>query len=95
MHEELIALVTLILVLGIAAQWISWWLKLPSILLLLLIGIVAGPITGLLDPDAVFGPLPTLQPIDRRVGAGVTSSHAATMAGEAGRSIRPWPPALR
>jgi NhaP-type Na+/H+ or K+/H+ antiporter len=57
MHEELIALITLVLVLGIAAQWISWWLKLPSILLLLLIGIVAGPITGLLDPDAVFGPL--------------------------------------
>lgn len=57
MHEELIALITLVLVLGVAAQWISWWLKLPSILLLLLIGIVAGPITGLLDPDAVFGPL--------------------------------------
>ncbi|MEH6569836.1 MAG: sodium:proton antiporter [Halioglobus sp.] len=57
MHEELIALITLILVLGIAAQWISWWLKLPSILLLLLIGLVAGPVTGLLEPDAVFGPL--------------------------------------
>ena len=37
MHEELIGLITLVLVLGILAQWISWWLKLPSILLLLLI----------------------------------------------------------
>jgi len=55
MHETLIALITLVLVLGIAAQWISWWLKLPSILLLLTIGIVAGPVTGLLDPDEVFG----------------------------------------
>jgi NhaP-type Na+/H+ or K+/H+ antiporter len=55
MHEHYIALITLVLVLGIAAQWISWWLKLPSILLLLLIGIVAGPVTGLLNPDEVFG----------------------------------------
>lgn len=57
MHEELVALITLVLVLGIVAQWISWWLKLPSILLLLLIGIVAGPVTGLLNPDDAFGEL--------------------------------------
>ena len=57
MHEELIALITLVLVLGILAQWISWWLKLPSILLLLLIGIVAGPVTGVLNPDEAFGEL--------------------------------------
>jgi NhaP-type Na+/H+ or K+/H+ antiporter len=57
MHEELIGLITFVLVLGILAQWISWWLKLPSILLLLLIGIVAGPLTGILNPDEAFGEL--------------------------------------
>lgn len=57
MHEELIAIITLVLVLGISAQWISWWLKLPSILFLLLIGIISGPVTGLLNPDEIFGNL--------------------------------------
>ena len=32
-----------LLVLGMAAQWIAWRLKLPSILLLLLFGFFAGP----------------------------------------------------
>jgi NhaP-type Na+/H+ or K+/H+ antiporter len=43
--------------LEIGAQWLSWWLKLPAILFLLLIGLVAGPVTGVLDPDRLFGDL--------------------------------------
>ena len=39
------------------AQWIAWWLRLPAILFLLGIGLVAGPLTGFLDPDALFGEL--------------------------------------
>jgi len=46
-----------ILVLGVGAQWLSWRLKIPSILILLLTGIVAGPLTGFLKPDEVFGDL--------------------------------------
>jgi len=46
-----------IVVLGTAAQWIAWRLHLPSILLLLLVGFVAGPITGFIDPDALLGDL--------------------------------------
>jgi NhaP-type Na+/H+ or K+/H+ antiporter len=46
-----------IIVLGIGAQWLSWRLRQPSILLLLLLGFVAGPLTGLLDPDALLGEL--------------------------------------
>jgi len=57
MNESLALLITLIIALGIAAQWLSWWMKLPSILLLLIIGIVAGPVTGVLNPDEVFGEL--------------------------------------
>lgn len=43
--------------LGIAAQWLAWYLKQPSILFLLLIGIVVGPILGYFNPDAVLGDL--------------------------------------
>ena len=46
-----------IVVVGIAAQWLSWRLRLPSILILLLAGFVAGPLTGALDPDALLGDL--------------------------------------
>ncbi len=43
--------------LAIACQWLGWRLKLPAIVFLLLAGIVAGPVTGLLRPDALFGEL--------------------------------------
>lgn len=44
-----------IIVLGIFAQWLAWRLKMPSILLLLLFGFIAGPITGFISPDEIFG----------------------------------------
>lgn len=46
-----------ILIAGIGAQWLAWWLRLPAILPLLAIGLIAGPMTGWLDPDALFGHL--------------------------------------
>ncbi|MEM7348775.1 MAG: cation:proton antiporter [Chloroflexota bacterium] len=57
MHEhELIGLAS-IAVLGIGAQWLAWRFRLPSILLLLIFGFVAGPVTGFLDPDHLLGDL--------------------------------------
>ena len=53
-HFVLLGLAALAVV-GMAAQWAAWRLRLPSILLLLVCGIVAGPVTGLLDPDALLG----------------------------------------
>jgi len=44
-----------IVVFGIGAQWLAWRLHLPSILLLLLVGLLGGPITGFLKPDELFG----------------------------------------
>lgn len=41
--------------LGIISQWLAWRIKLPSIIFLLLFGIIAGPITGLFDPNALMG----------------------------------------
>lgn len=46
-----------ILVLGVLAQWAAWRVRLPSILFLLATGILAGPVTGWLDPDELFGDL--------------------------------------
>ena len=49
--------VALTIVFGIAAQWLGWRARLPAILLLLIVGFIAGPITHVLDPDVVFGDL--------------------------------------
>ncbi|MFO0837357.1 MAG: cation:proton antiporter [Phycisphaerae bacterium] len=46
-----------IMVLGALAQWLGWALRLPSILLLLLFGFLAGPIAGVVKPDDLFGDL--------------------------------------
>lgn len=61
MADSLIFELTGIIVLGLLAQWIAWRISLPAILLLLLFGVIAGPISGWLHPDAVFGGL--LEPI--------------------------------
>ncbi|WP_154445635.1 cation:proton antiporter [Halovulum marinum] len=47
--------------LGIGAQWLAWRLQMPAIVLMLAAGLVAGPMTGLLDPEAAFGEL--LRPV--------------------------------
>lgn len=43
--------------LGFAAQWLAWRLRIPAILLLLLTGLVVGPALGVLNPDDTFGGL--------------------------------------
>lgn len=42
---------------AVACQWLGWRLKLPAIVFLLSAGMIAGPVSGWLDPDAVFGDL--------------------------------------
>ena len=56
MNEDILIGLTLIAVLGIGAQWLSWRMKLPSILFLLAIGFIAG-VTKILDTDELFGDL--------------------------------------
>jgi NhaP-type Na+/H+ or K+/H+ antiporter len=55
-HNILLGL-TSIIVLGVVAQWSAWRLRIPSILLLLGFGLVAGPVTGFLHPDELLGQL--------------------------------------
>jgi NhaP-type Na+/H+ or K+/H+ antiporter len=57
MEQHLLYILAAIIVLGSTAQWLSWRLKVPAILALLAIGLFAGPMTGLLQPDAIFGDL--------------------------------------
>ncbi len=57
MNEHIMLLLAGIGLIAIICQWFAWWVKLPAILFLLLAGIVAGPVTGWLDPDALFGDL--------------------------------------
>ncbi len=57
MKEMVLIQLAAVIVLGIGAQWLAWRFKLPSILLLLLIGLFAGPVTGLFSPDELMGDL--------------------------------------
>lgn len=45
----------LLIVLGIAAQWIAWRIRMPVIVLLSIIGLLVGPIFGWLEPAKDFG----------------------------------------
>jgi NhaP-type Na+/H+ or K+/H+ antiporter len=57
MQQTIILGLAIIVVLGIFAQWLAWRFKIPAILLLLIFGFVAGPVTGMIHPDELFGEL--------------------------------------
>ncbi len=57
MTEYAVIILASIGIIALACQAIAWWLKLPAILFLLLAGMLAGPVTGWLDPAALFGDL--------------------------------------
>jgi NhaP-type Na+/H+ or K+/H+ antiporter len=40
---------------GMAAQWIAWRTQIPSIIALLIAGLLLGPVTGVIDPDELLG----------------------------------------
>ena len=52
--------------LGIGAQWLAWRTGWPAIVLMLAAGFIAGPVTGLIDPEATFGDL-----LDPMISVGV------------------------
>ena len=55
MHEHLTVILAGVMLLGAFIQWISWWIKVPAILGLLVAGIILGPVTGSINPDDLFG----------------------------------------
>ena len=54
-YESPFILLATLLVCGVGAQWIAWRIRLPSILVLLLVGFLLGPVTEILRPDELFG----------------------------------------
>lgn len=61
LFDSLMVKIALIGVLGIGAQWIAWRTGRPAIALMLIVGVIAGPILGLIRPEEDFGPL--MEPI--------------------------------
>ncbi len=61
MNESSLTPLILIGVFGIGAQWLAWRLRIPAILLLIVTGLAAGPLTGLIQPSERFGTM--LQPV--------------------------------
>ncbi|MDH3654475.1 MAG: cation:proton antiporter [Myxococcales bacterium] len=57
MHQETINGIVTLVALGAGSQWIAWRLRIPSILVLLAVGFIAGPLTGFFAPDEVLGSL--------------------------------------
>ena len=55
-HQVLLLLVG-IGILSLVSQWLAWRLRVPAILFLLSAGVALGPVTGLLNPDQLFGDL--------------------------------------
>lgn len=54
-ETELLVGLAAVVVLGVGAQWFAARLRVPSILLLLVLGFIAGPVTGIVRPDEMFG----------------------------------------
>lgn len=59
--DSLMVKIALIGFLGIGAQWVAWRTGRPAIALMLIVGIIAGPVLGIIDPERDFGTL--LEPI--------------------------------
>lgn len=57
MIEHMLIGLSAVLALGTLAQWLGWRFGFPSILLLLLFGILAGPVGGLVQPAEMLGNL--------------------------------------
>ncbi|WP_170303940.1 cation:proton antiporter [Sphingosinicella humi] len=55
--DSLMVKIALIGVLGVGAQWIAWRTGRPAIALMLLTGLIAGPVLGIIDPERDFGAL--------------------------------------
>lgn len=61
MLQEPLTALAAVLVVGVGAQWLAWRIRVPSILLLLICGVLIGPVirffdpTWALDPDRLLG----------------------------------------
>ena len=61
MEHSVTQVLALVAVLGIGAQWLAWRLQMPAIVLLVVFGLLAGPVLGWIRPSQDLGVL--LDPI--------------------------------
>ncbi len=54
MESQALIILASIGVISLICQWVAWQIRLPAILLLLIAGIIMGPVTGWLEPDLLF-----------------------------------------
>lgn len=57
MTQEIVLSLVLVLILALSSKWLSARIQIPSVLLLLIAGYLAGPITNILVPDRLLGNL--------------------------------------
>lgn len=57
METHVIQILALVAILGIGAQWLAWRVQLPAIVLLMLFGLLAGPVLGWIRPSRDLGVL--------------------------------------
>ncbi|WP_124220735.1 cation:proton antiporter [Aquisalibacillus elongatus] len=59
--NDLLFILMLIGALGVSSQWIAWRFRLPAIVVMSVMGLLVGPILGIMDPNedlgALYGPL--------------------------------------
>lgn len=52
--QDIITAICLVMVLGVASQWVAWRLKIPAIALMFIVGLLVGPVSGFFEPNQVF-----------------------------------------
>lgn len=57
MDQSILLNLALLLLMAVGAQWLAWRIRIPSILILLTIGFVVGPLLRIFNPDELMGSL--------------------------------------
>ena len=55
MSEHVTEILALMAVLGLGAQWVGWRLQIPALVLLILTGLLLGPLLGIIRPSEALG----------------------------------------
>ena len=55
MDNAILLLIAGVAIAGVVAQWIGWRFNVPSILALLVFGLLVGPVTGWVRPSHILG----------------------------------------
>lgn len=53
--DSLLVVLMIIIVLGIFSQWIAWRFRMPAIVIMSIVGLLVGPVFGLINPEASLG----------------------------------------